>query len=141
MKVLELCASPDKRGLELYAVRVMSRLARANIACLAVVTPGGVGRPRPFRIRNLEVAQKLKAEIVVVLMLGLCRARPALGAAPVVECLCEVRSGTKRYGIRVSQASMPTRVVEYKRNDRVIVLPTQPLEQQPLVAQALAVPG
>lgn len=36
-KVVELCMSPDKGGLELYALRTAMRLSQSGVACFAVV--------------------------------------------------------------------------------------------------------
>lgn len=38
-KILELCTSPDKGGLELYALRTARWLSASGIACFAVVAP------------------------------------------------------------------------------------------------------
>lgn len=40
MNVAELCLSPGKGGLELYAFRVARRLSRSNVACVSVVAHG-----------------------------------------------------------------------------------------------------
>ncbi|MCH6585333.1 MAG: glycosyltransferase family 4 protein [Proteobacteria bacterium] len=42
MKILVLCLSPDKGGLELYVGKVMRWLAASGIGCYVVVAPSGI---------------------------------------------------------------------------------------------------
>lgn len=55
-RVLELCLSPAKGGLELYVLRVVQWFARAAVPAVAVVAPGG---ELESRLRELGLPHRL----------------------------------------------------------------------------------